>query len=210
MATDGGPVPDVTGVVLAGGGSTRFSGGDKALAALRGEALIERVADAVRAATGRPPVVGVRTTERREVYETVLGDVTFARDDPAFDGPLAGVVGALDAVATPWLFVCGADMPLLSADAIRWLAGRRRDDDDAVAPRHPDGTRDPMHTLYRRDAVADARDRLPRSGGVRALLAALDRVQAVPVGAAPPDAGLADSLANVNTRAELDAIRERE
>ena len=207
MSADGPPprADGVTGVVLAGGASTRFGEAEKALATLDGEALLARVAGALRAATDRDPVVAVRTDAQAERYRAVVDGATFARDAPDTEGPLAGVLGALDAVETPWLFVCGCDMPLLSAHAVRWLAGRRGNA-AALAPAHEDDTPEPMHAFYRREAVRRVRADLPPAGGVWTLLDALD-AETVPVGAAPEAAALARSVTNVNTRAELATLR---
>jgi molybdopterin-guanine dinucleotide biosynthesis protein A len=200
-------VRSLRGVVLAGGDSTRFGDAEKATATLDGEPLVARVAGAVRDATGRDPVVAVRRDAQAGRLSTVLGSVEFVYDAPGFEGPLAGLLGALDAVETPRLFACGCDMPLLSADAVAWLAETVPvERADALAPAHPDGTPEPMHALYRREAVECARAELPTSGGVHALLDALD-AETVPLSAAPEDVGLADSVTNVNTREELAAVR---
>lgn len=200
---------DTVGVVLAGGGSTRFAGGDKALATVDGTPIIARIADTLREATGRPPVVAVRSDERRDAYRDVLpGDVTFAFDAFDLSGPLAGVVGAAEATSAEWLFVCGCDMPLLSVAAVGWLLDRNGDG-DAVAVRQSDGTIETLHAAYRREAVLSTRDRLPSSGGVRALFSALDSTLTIPPADAPPDVPLSASLSNVNTRADLEAARSR-
>jgi len=197
----------VTGVVLAGGDSTRFGDAEKALATLEGDPLVARAAAAVREATDATPVVAARRDAQAARLSTVLDDATFAYDDPDYAGPLAGLVGAAPAAETPWLFVCGCDMPLLSARAVEWLADRLPDEAAALAPVQPDGTPEPLHAVYRREAVAAAADGLPRAAGVHALLDALS-VETVPIGAAPPDVPLADSVTNVNTPEELAAVRD--
>jgi len=196
--------------VLAGGGSTRFAGGDKALATVGGEPIVTRVAAALRRATGRAPVVAVRSKGQRRSYRAVLPpDVEFVRDAAGFAGPLAGVVGAAGATTRPRLFVCACDMPLVSSAAVRWLLSRLDDEGaDAVAVRLPDGTVEPLHAAYRRAAVLAARDRLAPDDGPRALVDALD-ARTVRLDDAPPDVPLSTSLSNVNTRADLAAARER-
>jgi molybdopterin-guanine dinucleotide biosynthesis protein A len=205
MSDDRPTAEGVTGVVLAGGASTRFGDEEKALATLDGETLLARVAGTLRAATGRDPVVAVRTDAQAERYRAVLDGATLVRDAPDTEGPLAGVVGALSAVETPRLFVCGCDMPLLSARAVTWLASRH-EGADALAPAHDDGTAEPMHALYRRVAVQRVYDSLPQAGGVWTLLDALD-AETVPVAAAPERVRLAQSTTNVNTREALAALR---
>lgn len=196
---------DVRGVVLAGGASKRFESGNKALATYDGEPLVARIADAVREATGTSPVVAVRTPNQADSYGALF-DAELVCDAPVAEGPLAGVLAAVDATDARWLFVCGCDMPLLSPAAIRWLGRHRAPRLNAVTVRHSDGTRDPLHALYRRAAIGYVRDNLPTSGGVRALLDVLPHVRTVPVETAPTDVPLVDSLTNVNTTADLRAI----
>lgn len=205
--------PAVTGVVLAGGRSTRFRGENKAVATLGGEPLLERVVSTLAAATGRRPVVAVRTDEQRRAYEDALStSVDFAFDLSEFEGPLAGLFAGVAAVETPWAFVCGCDMPLLSKTAVEWLATRLpAADESATAPgalavHRPDETVEPLHTLYRRSRLLAAREQLARTDGPRSLLATLDRVRFVPREAVPPRVPLDRSTTNVNTREELAAV----
>lgn len=193
----------VRGVVLAGGRSQRFAGGWKALATVEGEPLVARVAGALEAATGRPPVVAARTARRAGAMADLLPEPAFVEDAPGFEGPLAGVVGAARAVREPYLFVAGCDMPFLSPDAVRWLAGHARRADAVTVVQS--GVPQPTHALYRRAAVLTAVRRLPRDVGVQSLLAALPAVRRLPVSAGA-GAGLPRSLTNVNTRAELRAL----
>lgn len=197
--------PPVRGVVLAGGRSRRFGDGWKALATLDGEPLVGRVASALEEATGRPAVVAARTARRAGAMAAVLEEPTFVEDAPGFEGPLAGVVGAARAVEEPYLFVAGCDMPLLSAAAVEWMAGRaRRADAVAVVS----GVAQPTHALYRRAAVLGTARDLQGDAGVRSLLSALPAVRRLPV-AAGAGVDLSLSLTNVNTRAELRALRPR-
>lgn len=155
----------VTGIVLAGGQSTRFGEPttNKAIATLGGQPLLERVADTVATATNHPPIVAVRTEAQRAEYAEILAehDIIFTFDSPDYEGPLAGVVGALETIDTPWVFICGCDMPLLSADAVGWLLTQLEADIDGTWPvvfavRHSDGTADPLHALYRQSTLSDA------------------------------------------------------
>jgi molybdopterin-guanine dinucleotide biosynthesis protein A len=198
--------PTTRGVVLAGGLSRRFAGGPKALATLDDDPLAVHVARALRAATGPPPAVAVRGPDQRTALADILGDAAFVEDDPGFEGPLAGVVGAARALSEPWLFVCGCDMPLLAPAAVGWLLDRAAGDAVVVTE---DGVVQPTHALYRREAVCRVAPDLPRDGGVRALVGALDDVARHPVEAGA-GVGMASSLANVNTRADLRALRERD
>lgn len=204
---------DFTGVVLAGGDSRRFGEADKALAVVDGAALVERVADAVRAAAGDPPIIAVNRDDQRDAIEGTLESVPtprFAFDAASFDGPLAGLYGSLSAVGDEWLFLTGCDMPRLDPAAIAWLADRlraRSPPPDALVPVDSDGEPEPLHAFYRRDAVADAGRRLRPDAGLRTLLDALSDPATVPIRTAPSDASLAASVANVNTEREYRRVR---
>lgn len=204
----------ITGIVLAGGQSTRFGDAhvNKAVASFEDRTLLEWVLSAVDEGTDYPPVIAVRTPAQQRTYENVLDgqDVVFARDVLSFEGPLAGVIGAIRQVDSPWVFVCSCDMPLLSADVIRWLRSNLEQIEstsvDALAIAHPDGTIEPMHTLYRRDSILEVLEQIPSDSGIRAVLSALDTVRTLPTTEGPEGISLEDSLTNVNTRTELAAI----
>lgn len=194
---------DLAGVVLAGGESSRFDGGDKALATLGGRPLLAHAVDAVGAATREPPVVVVRNYDDAGAYRDVLPSVaTVVRDDGRFEGPLAGLFGGLDAVEAGWAVAVGCDMPLVSPGVVAWLADQRAPGVDAVALRPRDGVRESLHALYRVDAALAVRERLPPTAGPQALL---DEVTVMDVrpSDAPPSVDVGASLADVDTIAEL-------
>lgn len=220
MPTTSDSLGAVTGLVLAGGQSTRFGDADenKAVASVGERTSLGRVVDAVTAATGRSPVVAVRSDDQRRVYADALSDreVSFAFDDDGFEGPLAGIAGGADALDARWAFCCGCDMPLLSPAAVGWLVdelGERVRESDrppaALALEHPDGTIEPLHTLYRLSAIERVREELPRTGGPRALLASLPAVETVPVSAVPDRIPVEESTTNVNTRTDLETATRR-
>lgn len=200
---------DHTGVVLAGGTSRRFAVGDKTLATIEGVPLVVRVVDRLAAATGPPVVVSVRTDDQRNDVESALSGVgtrtTFARDHGEFEGPLAGVVAAVDSVETGRTVLVACDMPLLDPGLIEWLAGIGGESEaDAVVPvaRRPQ----PLQAVYRTAAIRTAVTDLPRSGGLSALLDGLS-VKYVDIAAAPEAVAAERSLTNVNTVADLEWAR---
>jgi len=224
-----GDSPAVRGVVLAGGASIRFGDTDKALAALDGRPLVAHVLDAVTAATDDVPVVAVANGEQSERLRGALDQV--ASDDPfAFEtvvdvstlsGPLAGILAAAETVDTDWLFVCACDMPLVTPagiDAVRDAAsvadsGLGTDDAVAIDALVPvvDGYDQPLHALYRRSALERARPALAAGDATMALLDELrvERVTAADLDWSDSESTLAEATTNVNTREDLDAVRNR-
>lgn len=194
---------DATPVVVAGGRSRRFGEQDKLVAELDGQPLIDRAAAAASRATRRDPVVATRDGSHADRLADAITGVTpsFVHDDPEYEGPVAGVSAALDAVDTPWVFVCGGDMPWLSPRAIRHLSERAERLSPAGVVPLSDGRPEPLHGVYRvpelREAVDDA---CPRTS-LRGIVERLSPLVTVP--ATHADDSLRGSLADVDEHADL-------
>ncbi len=135
-------VDDVTGVILAGGASSRF-GSNKALASHDGRPLISHAADTLEHLFAQRLLV----TNTPETY-AFLGWPSVA-DRFRGAGPLAGIHAALGAIATERAFVTGCDMPFLSESLVRRLAELAVGDCDVVVP-CPGGRPEPLYAVYRR------------------------------------------------------------
>lgn len=199
----------VTGVVLAGGESTRFGEPNKAVARIDDAPLIRRVVDTVRTAFRNAPVVAVRSRSQRDRVRNALADpddVQFVFDADDFEGPIAGTIAASRAVQTPWMFVTGCDMPLLDEEAIAAVWEARGTDADAVVPVDADGRPEPLHAGYRRSAIREYRRDARPNAGLRALVSSLESVTKVQF---EPGSVLAESTANVNTQSELHRLPGR-
>lgn len=196
MNENGGSV----GVVLAGGQSRRFEGGDKALAELNDTSLVDRAVSAVDEATDAKPVVAVRDERGREATRQVLEtEPRFVTDDEMHEGPVAGLAAAVRAVELPRVFVCGCDMPFVDPDVVRSLLGGLSGT-EAVAP-VDNGVLDPLHSALRRSAAVDALNDTSLGDGVYDLLNCLDTETVEKKGA------VRRSAININTRAELEELR---
>jgi len=200
---------DATGVVVAGGHSTRFGDREKALAELDGEPMLRRVVDAL--ATMTDDIVVNCRPDQHEAFAAALDgadtDVRFALDEETDEGPLAGLRTALSAVETDDAVVLGCDMPLVDPDALSALLEELRESDaDAVVPQTAGGA-EPLHAAYRVEpTLAAARAAL--DDGERSLRALLDQLvvrylDAEP-GVVPPQ-----SLTSVDTESRLAEITSR-
>lgn len=147
----------VTGVVLAGGHSSRLIP-NKALVRVGGKPLIERVVSVLESACGRVLVV----TNTPDTYR-FLGLPTVCDRYPE-RGPLAGIHAALDAAPTPRIFVSACDMPFIDPGFISFLASLSSAY-DAVVP-CPDGKPEPTHALYSRTCLPQVEECL-RQGKTR-------------------------------------------
>lgn len=132
-----------TGVVLAGGRSTRM-GVDKATLAYEGRRLVDRAID--RLAEVCEPVIVV-TGDRS------IADLAVAQVRDAGVGPLGGIVAGLGQVTTPLAAVVAVDMPFADPALLQRLA-EAWDGEPAVVP-VAGGCLQPLHAIYAAAAVDD-------------------------------------------------------
>lgn len=105
------------GVILAGGGATRFEGRPKGLELVGGRRILDRVADVLFEALGTPPLV-VANAPEAVGWRPDLEVVTDVR--PGL-GSLGGIYTAVVKGPAP-VIVVAWDMPFLGASLIRALA----------------------------------------------------------------------------------------
>jgi molybdopterin-guanine dinucleotide biosynthesis protein A len=182
---------EITGVILAGGKSSRM-GRNKALLPVGGVPCVQRIAEALRG---------------------VCGDILIVSDDPtpyAFlslpvipdrfpgSGPLAGIHSALSVVATEKALILACDLPHVSAEFLRRLCAMSAGE-DALVPLSADGRLQPLCAIYRTTCVATLEEDLKR--GRRSVLSYLEgrNVRTVPAESLLGGAARPDFLANMNT-----------
>jgi molybdopterin-guanine dinucleotide biosynthesis protein A len=198
---------DRTAVVLAGGRSTRFEGGDKLLADLAGEPLVRRTVMRLAPVVGTV-VVNCRADQRDPLAAALDGlDVSFAVDPEPDAGPMAGIRTGLRAAPTAFAVVVAGDMPFVDPGLVEHLFDRIGGHDAAV-PRI-DGWFQTTQAAYRAGRMADACDRALARGDSK-ILAPLEELDWTVIEEATLRGhGWLDSFENVNTRTELAAAAER-
>jgi len=119
---------EVTAFILAGGLSSRF-GSNKALALWEGRPLLSHMADLL------APVAETRKVLAKDpgIYAALGLSVPVLKDSVERRHPLAGVLSALRAADTEWVFVTACDMPLLRPVLVTALA-KATEGHDAVVP----------------------------------------------------------------------------
>jgi molybdopterin-guanine dinucleotide biosynthesis protein A len=161
-----------TGIVLAGGRSTRF-GGDKLAAVHRGIPLLHHAV--LRLAEVCPEIVVVIAPRAPEPPMPPGADVRFVRDTREGEGPLAGLLSGLETASTELALVAGGDMPDLSTPVLLEMLRVAGDAPvDAVALQDGDRFR-PLPCLVRVAPSRDAAHSLLHDGerSLRSLLHAL-------------------------------------
>ena len=116
------------GVILAGGGATRFEGRPKGLEMVGGRRILDRVVDALFEALGTPPLIVANAPEAIAWRP----DLEVVGDERTGFGALGGIYTAVIKGPAP-VIVVAWDMPFLAAPLIRALAAGL-DDADACLP----------------------------------------------------------------------------
>jgi len=177
----------ITGVIQAGGRSTRMGGSPKALMELGGRRIIDRVADVMRAVADDVLVV----TNTPDLYGS-LG-LPMVPDVFPDHGSLGGIYSGLCAAAGDAAFTVACDMPFLVPEVAR-LVTERAAEADVVVPRV--GARlETLHACYAKSCLAPMERRL-RLGRLTIDEADVARFRAPEI-----------VFMNVNTPEELEAAR---
>jgi molybdopterin-guanine dinucleotide biosynthesis protein A len=206
----------VTGIVLAGGRSSRF-GADKLLADLDGQTLLAATIGVVASVAERVIVAGPPLADGNRPDAQVV----FVSDVEPFAGPLvvlANVLEGLEADPSDLAIVVGGDMPALVPDVLRTMLDRLDEEPrvDAVTLEGPSGAAGqspPTQILPLALRVPAARQtaRSVVEGGRRSLVSLLDglahaELPAVRWQALDP---AAKSLLDVDTPTDLEDVRRR-
>jgi molybdopterin-guanine dinucleotide biosynthesis protein A len=189
----------ITGVIQAGGRSTRMGGRPKALMEVGGRRIIDRVADVVRAVVDDVLLV----TNTPELYAW-LG-LPMVPDTFPDHGALGGIYSGLRAARGDAAFTVACDMPFLMPEVAR-LVTDRAGEADVVAPRIA-GQWETLHACYGRACLSPIEARL-RAGRLQ-ITGFFDemRVLAIDEAAVARHRAPAVVFMNVNTPDELEAAR---
>ena len=135
----------ITGLILAGGKSTRMGGKDKALQPLNGRPMIQWVIERL-----RPQVATLLVnTNSDDATFAAWGYPVVADSIAGHRGPLAGLHAGMALAATPLLVCVPCDAPLLADDLVaRLLAALTKADADVAVAKTP-GSLQPTFFLCR-------------------------------------------------------------
>ncbi|HYB42898.1 MAG TPA: molybdenum cofactor guanylyltransferase [Candidatus Methylomirabilis sp.] len=190
----------VTGVIQAGGKSTRMGGRPKALIELGGRRIIDRVVEVVRAVTDDLLIV----TNTPDAY-AALG-VRMVPDVLPDRGSLGGIYSGLLAAAGDAAFTVACDMPFLLPEVARLVIDRAALA-DVVVPTSG-GRLETLHACYGKRCLGPMASRLHR--GQLRITDFFDEVRVLVVGEDEVARLRAPELAfmNVNTPEELARARD--
>ncbi len=108
---------DITGVILAGGKSSRM-GQDKALLEYNGKPFIQHIAEALLQVFQRVNIISDKKKEYAFLGLPIHADIFHD------SGPLGGIHSALAHATTPSVFIISCDTPFISAEVIAEMLAR--------------------------------------------------------------------------------------
>ena len=182
-----------TGVVLAGGKSTRM-GQDKALLEVDGKPLLLHAIEKLKPHVRELIVIG-EPRKYGHIWPDVLPD-----EIPGL-GPLGGIVTAMGAARHDRMLVLAVDVPGVNADLLERLTRELPENADALVPRH-DGQLEPLVAAYHRRCHTAFMDHITRSQ--LSMHGALADVQAAYLDIQPGEKGWPEDLfRNLNSPADL-------
>jgi molybdopterin-guanine dinucleotide biosynthesis protein A len=139
----------ITGVILAGGKSTRY-GANKAFAEVQGSRLIDRVVQVMDSLF--KPLLLVTNTPQEYAYL----DLPMVEDIIKGLGPIGGIHTGLETISDEAGFFVACDMPYLNETLLRHMVSLR-EDFDAVIPR-VGWMLEPLHALYTKKCLIAIRE----------------------------------------------------
>jgi molybdopterin-guanine dinucleotide biosynthesis protein A len=186
-------IENVTGVILAGGGSSRM-GTDKALLSLGDRTFIGSIAGTLGFLFNDVMIISDHGDRYGFLELPVQEDI---RKDA---GPLGGIHAALSSIKTHYAFVIACDLPLVSRGAcLRVLSAQPRD--DVVVARNGDRIQ-PLFGLYSKGVLPEAEERLGR--GENSVMDFLEQVRVTVVDFQSPS-----QIRNINTPEEYATIQKK-
>ena len=180
----------VPAAILAGGAARRMGGIDKSGVTIRGRSVLARTLDVL-----RPNCDPIALIGRLEAPTSLI-----ALPDPVAgrEGPLAGILAALDWSPEPWIMIVPCDTPFLPADLVPRLLAARADVD--LVRTESLGHDHPTVALWRRDLKAPLTEAF--AGGTRSIRAFTKGVKSALV---TFDVRSYDPFMNLNSPADVEA-----
>lgn len=192
-------------MILAGGAGSRL-GKEKSLIEFDGRPLIQWSVEKL-ALFAEDVVVVARGPEQARQLEDLIPDAVIACDGISGYGPVAGLAAGLGQARSEYVLAVGCDLPFLNFDVINLLF-ELAEGWDAAVPTRENGMMEPLHSVYKRDALFSACQRAIERGErrIRVPLSML-RIKCVAVELLKKLDPELLTFFNLNTREDLDLAR---
>lgn len=187
----------LTGLILAGGQSTRMQGNDKGLIQLRGAPLIEHVIERLRPQVDTIVISCNRNFSSYQQFGYPLIRDNIKDQSFVFNGPLAGIISGLTCIDSPFVLIVPCDNPLLPTHlASRLFQGLIQYQGDIAVPH--DGQRiQPLYILLKKTLLPQLTQFYDQ--GERSVIKWLETQKIIEVDFSAPDV----CFNNINTAVDI-------
>jgi len=198
-----------SGLILAGGRSTRFGGEEKSLKLVGGKRMICRVIDALSPVVDEL-IISVRDERQRDLLFPFISGYDFVYDRIKDIGPLAGLQAGLGRAKGDYVAVVACDMPLINKAAVELLF-ERAEGHGAAVPARGEGLIEPLHAVYKKEPMLRAVNDAIRAGErkISAPLKRLNDVVYVPDEEIKKVDRALDTFLNVNRAEDMERISQK-
>jgi molybdopterin-guanine dinucleotide biosynthesis protein A len=181
-------------IIMAGGSSSRM-GADKSMLPVEGRPMIERICGQLRGSFNQILISTNDTDKFAFLGERIVTDKVPGQ------GPLMGIVSALQVSDNELNFIVACDIPHVNLPFVRRMIAEAKDADIAV-PVNRDGKYEPLFAVYNKSALAAINEVL--ASGRRKISDVFDQCKIKYI-----ELGDADGLVNINTMVEYEKYREK-
>lgn len=144
-----------TGVILAGGLNSRFSGRNKAMIEVNGQRIIDRIYDIFHQLFENIIIVSNDPMQYSEWNALIVSDIFPIRSS------LTGIHAGLFSLSTPYAFMTACDAPFLKKELIQHLVGLADTQFDVIVPETSEGF-EPLCAVYSKHCLGVIENHLKR------------------------------------------------
>lgn len=134
----------ITGIILAGGKSTRM-GTDKALLKINEETLLSRAVNLCKSVCSQVLISSNSVDHEIEEIKRIPDEIINC-------GPIGGIYSCLKHAENDWSFVISVDAVFVTTEFVSFLVSRANNKYDTVVPVHGKG-KEPLIALYNKSAL---------------------------------------------------------
>lgn len=151
------------GIIILAGGASRRMGKDKALLPVKGIPMIKRVAEVALKVSSEVIIVAGSRRSSRSISSIIKDGVTIVEDEERGWGPIMGIFTGCKRTRAEYVAVVPCDVPFLNPKVLLELF-KRAEGHDAAIPLWPNGSLEPLHSVYRRQAILEVVQELIKRG----------------------------------------------
>jgi len=144
---------EITGVVLAGGESSRM-GEDKSLMQFKEQALIAFSINALNPFCKEVLISSDKEKHQRFKLKTIS-------DEYQKIGPIAGIHSALKNSETDYIIILPCDSPMVKSEFVKYLISQIKRDTRAIVPKYQD-YQEPLFAIYHKNILSEIEEQIQK------------------------------------------------